>query len=245
MPNLVLKGEKREIKGKKVKNLRAQGLIPAVLYGHGVESSPLVISYNDFEKVYDKAGGSALITLDIAGEPHNVLIHEVEIEPVSQKYQHADFYQVKMTEKITAEVPLHFVGESMAVQEQDGVLVKNFDTLEVSCLPGDLPQHIEVNIDVLKNIDDVIHISDLQIPSEVEVLKDKEEVIATVTPPRTEEELAELEEEVSEEEAVEGVEVEGKAEEGEEEGEVSAEEGEAKKLEKKEEGQEGEKEEKK
>lgn len=226
---LTLKAENRTIKGKKVKDLRKKGLIPAVLYGHGVKSLPLTLSYNDFEKIYDKAGSSALISLVVDGQTHNVLIHEIEVEPLSQKYNHADFYQVKMTEKITAEVPLHFVGEAPAVEEQDGVLVKNMDVLEVSCLPGDLPPNIEVDITALKKIDDAIHISNLKVPDGVEILKDKEEVITTVAPQRTEEELAELEEEVSEEEEVEGVEVEA-----EKEGEEAVESEEAKGEEKKE-----------
>ena len=219
-----LKAEIRKVKGKKVKDLRKNGFLPAVIYGHDIKSLSIKIAYNDFEKIYDEVGGSTLISLIIDDKSHNVLIHEVEVEPMSQKYIHADFYQVKMTEKITAEVPLHFVGESKAVEEQDGVLVKNMDILEVSCLPGDLPHHIEVDISNLEKIDDVIHVADLKIPEGVEALKDKEEVLVTVIPPRTEEELAELEEEVPEEEEVEKVEVEGEVEEEEKESEKPKEE---------------------
>jgi len=216
---LTLEAEKRTIKGKKVKSLRKKGILPAVLYGHGVKPLLLQVPYNDFKKAYEKAGSSSLINLVVDRQPYNVLIHEVEIEPLSQNFIHADFYQVKMTEKITAEVPLYFVGESKAVEEQDGVLVKNMDSVEVSCLPKDLPSHIEVDISVLENIDDSIHIKDLKVPEGVEILKDSEETVLTVTPPRTEEELAELEEEVTEEEekeAVEQVEVETEKEETEE-----------------------------
>jgi large subunit ribosomal protein L25 len=203
---ITLKADVRDIKGKKVKNLRKKGFLPAVLYGHDIKSQSLVVPYNDFEKVYNETGGSALVLLNIDNKSHNVLINEVELEPISQKYLHADFYAVKMTEKITAEVPFHFIGESSAVEEKDGVLVKNMDTVEVSCLPTDLPQSIEIDISVLKDIDDVIHIGDLKPVSGVEVLKDKDEVIVNITPPRTEEELAELEEEVSKEEEAEEVE---------------------------------------
>lgn len=220
MNELVLKAKKRKTKGKKVKRLREKKFIPGILYGHDVQNIILQVPYNDFEKIYQEAGGSKIISLVIDGEPHQALIHDVELEPLTQNYQHVDFYQIKMTEKITAEVPLHFVGESKAVEEQDGILVKNFDTLEVSCLPVDLPSHLEVDISVLENIDDSIHIKDLKLPEGVEVLKDSEETIATVAPPRTEEELAELEEEVSEEEAVKQVEAteEKKEETGEEKG---------------------------
>jgi large subunit ribosomal protein L25 len=221
---LTLKAEARNIKGKKVKKLREKGYLPVVLYGHGISSLSLKVLYNDFEKIYDQVGGSTLISLDVSGKRHNVLIYQVVTEPVSQRYFHADFYQVKMTEKITAEVPLHFIGESLAVEEQDGVLVKNMDVLEVSCLPADLPPHIKIDISALKKIDDVIHISDLKIPEGVEVLKEKEEVVVTVTPPRTEEELAELEEEVAEEEEVEKVEAEAEKKEGGEKEEIKGEE---------------------
>ncbi|MGB9680809.1 MAG: 50S ribosomal protein L25 [Minisyncoccia bacterium] len=207
MSELFLKAQKRELKGKKVKRLRAEKFIPGILYGHEIDNIMVQVPYNDFAKIYQEAGGSKIISLVINnGEPHKVLIHNVEIDPLTQDYQHIDFYQIKMTEKITAEVPLHFVGESKAVEEQDGILIKNFDTVEVSCLPADLPSHLEIDISVLENIDDTIAIKDLKLPSGVEILKDPEETIVTVAPPRSEEELAELEEEVSEEEAIEKVE---------------------------------------
>ncbi len=261
MANPTLVAQKRKILGKKVKNLRKKGEIPAVLYGHGVKPLPLSLNYHSLEKVYKKVGGSGLISLVIDKEsPRNVLIQDIYIDPITREYGHIDFYQVKMTEKIEASVPLHFVGEAPAVSEKDGILVKNIDEIEVECLPGDLPQSIDVDISMLSDFEKAIHIKDLKIPQGVKVLADSEEVVATCTPPRSEEELAALEEEVveeaevvpevekeekvSEEEAEEKEEEKGEEEKGEKEGEEeSKEKGESGKKEEK--GKSGRKEEKK
>ncbi len=212
MDKLKIKAQKRDVFGKKVKDLRKKGLIPAIVYGHDQKPLSLQVKYNDFEKLYKTSGGSTIISLTIDDEePKNTLITEIQKDPVTHQYLHIDFHQVKMTEKITAEVPLVFVGESPAVKDLDGVLVKNIDQIEVSCLPADLPHEIEVDISALSDFESVIKISDLKIPSGVEVKTEPEEVVAVVTPPRSEEELKALEEEVVEEvEAVEEVGKEGR-----------------------------------
>jgi len=213
MEKIILKAHLREIKGKKVKTIRSQGFIPAVVYGHEVKPANLSVKYQDFEKVFKKAGYSTLVDLEIGdGEPRKVLIIDVQKEPVTQRILHIDFHQVKMTEKITAEVPLSFVGEAPAVEQMDGVLVKNMDSLEVSCLPADLPHEIEVDISSLVDFDSEIRVKDLKLPAGVEVGADLEEVVALVTPPRSDEELAALEEAPAEE--VEAVEEVSKKEEG-------------------------------
>ncbi len=238
-PTLVAK--KRKVLGKKVKKIREKGEIPAVLYGHGVKSIPLSVNYLNMEKIYKKVGGSSLISLVIDEEsPRNVLIQDIYIDPITREYGHVDFYQVKMTEKIEANVPLHFIGEAPAVSEKDGILVKNMDEIQVECLPGDLPQAIDVKISVLIDFEKAIYIKDLKIPEGVKILADSKEVIATCTPPRSEEELKALEEEVVEEtEAVEDVEKKEKVTEEEveteETGEEKAKEGEKEESEEKEE----------
>jgi len=207
MEKLTLKAEKREIKGKKVKSLRRQGFLPAIIYGHKVKNISLKIPLADFKKIYEKAGENSLIELKIDKSPsRSVLIHDVQFDKVKGDILHADFYQVKMKEKITSSVPLKFIGKSKAVEEKEGVLVKNLDEIEVECLPADLPRSIEVDISGLNTFDDTILVKDLDIPKEVKVLTNKDEVIAAVQPPRTEEELKGLEEETKEEvEKVEGV----------------------------------------
>jgi len=218
METISLTAQKRDAFGKKLKSHRKEGLIPGVLYGHKVKSQPLFVKDGEFDKVFAQSGTSVLVDLTINHEkPQKVLIHEPQRNPLDLKPLHIDFYQVKMTEKIQTEIPIKIIGESVAVKEQEGTLITPRDAIEIECLPADLIHEIEVDISRLKTFDDVIKISDLNIPTNIEILTDKEEVIASVTPPRSEEELAELEAPV--EEKVEEIEeVEKKEEEeGEEE----------------------------
>ena len=232
METLILKAKKREASGKKVNSLRKEGFIPAVIYGKEAKSASLIVGKKDFQKVFKQVGENTLIDLDIdGGETRKVLISDPQIDPVTDEPIHVDFHQVKLTEKVQAEVPLEFVKEeeALAIKELEGTLIKEKDEIEVECLPIDIPHSIEVDVSFLKTFDDIIHISDLNIPSNVKVLDDPEEVVATVMPPRSEEELKELEEEVVEDvEKVEGVEEAEKEEgeetpEGEAEGEVESE----------------------
>lgn len=230
MVNLTLKATTRTLLGKKIKQLREQNKLPAIIYGHGIKSQPLEVEYLIFEKIYQKAGESTLIDLEVdKKKPVKVLIQDVQFNPVTDQYIHIDFHQVKMTEKMTAEVPLKFIGESLAVKEQGGVLVKNLDKIKIECLPDDLVHEIEINISQLKEFEDTIHVQELNLPQGITVLNKPEETIALVEPPRTEEELKELEEKpeaaVTEEaekpEAEQGE--EEPAEAGKEEGEASTE----------------------
>ncbi|MCX6765647.1 MAG: 50S ribosomal protein L25 [Candidatus Moranbacteria bacterium] len=204
---IILKSKIREVMGKKIKVHRKAGLIPAVLYGNKITSRPLWVNYSDFEKSYDQAGESTILELDIDGKNKaNVLIHDVQIDPLSEKFSHIDFFQVRMDQKIETEIPLEFIGESEAVKALGGVLVKSIDAIPINCLPADLPAKIEVDTGALKTFDDVIKISDLNISDKVKILVDTETVVANVAPPRSEEELAKLEEKVEEDvAAIEGV----------------------------------------
>ncbi len=225
MADLVLQAKLRNLQNKP-KKLRREEMVPAVLYGHKVKNIFLMVNYKQFQKIFQEAGESSLIDLVIEKEkkPQKVLIKEVQRDPVSEEFLHVDFYKVKMTEKIIATVPLEFKGVSRAVKDMDGVLVKNLDEVEVSCLPQDLPHSIPVSISSLKTFDDVIYVKDLDIPENVELLAHPEDVIVSVTPPRSEKELEELEEKVEEKvEEVEGMKKEeGGVSEGEKEGEPAA-----------------------
>jgi large subunit ribosomal protein L25 len=153
------------------------------------------------------------------------LLHEPQMHPVKQTPVHADFYVVKMNEKLQTEIPLHFEGESEAVTVLDGTLSPQLDALNVECFPDKLVPSIEVDITALKTLEDILRVSDIKVPEGIEVLNDPEEVVITITPPRTEEELAALEEEVGEaaDEAAVGA-LEVSEEKAEEEGETANEE---------------------
>ncbi|MFZ5559813.1 MAG: 50S ribosomal protein L25 [Patescibacteria group bacterium] len=196
---LELKAQAREEAGRRLKTLREKGFIPAVVYGPGHKPVSIQVNYEDFRKVFDEAGESTLLKLKIQkpnskDDMRDVLIHDIAKDPVTDKFIHIDFYQVRMDKVITAEVPLVFEGEAPAVKNLDGVLVKNITEVEVEALPKDLPHEIKVDISSLDSFDKHIRTKDLKLSPGVKILADLEEVIISVEPPRTEEELKELEE---------------------------------------------------
>jgi large subunit ribosomal protein L25 len=222
---LVLRVTQREKKAKRSE--KDKETIPAVLYGKGTENVLVSVKDRDFQDIFSQVGESAIFKLSLEGQDErNVIIKEVQRDILSGKPIHADFYQVRMDEEIEAMVEVEFVGEAPAVKELGGVLVKNVDEIEVECLPGDLPPKIMVDVSELKTFDDHIYVKDLKVSDRVELLVDPETVVAMVSPPRSEEELAELETEVKEDVTeVEGVVKEEKPAEGEEaEGEAKVEE---------------------
>lgn len=194
------------------------GQIPGILYGRGIASVMLWFNRRAFNQIYDETGESAIFRVKTEnGGERNVIIKEVQRDILNGKPIHVDFYQVRMDEKIEAAIELDFTGESPAVKELGGVLIKNMDEIPVKCLPADLPPRIVVDISKIKTFEDYIYIKDLHASEKVEVLIDSENVVAMVSPPRSEEELAELETEVKEDVSqVEGVEKEEKEEEVEE-----------------------------
>lgn len=204
-----LKAEKREVAGRQSnKNLRATNRIPAVLYGHGLETQSLSLDAVQFEKVFQNAGESTLIELEVEGQGMvNVLIHAVDRNALSHAITHADLYQVRMDEKITTEVEFVFEGVAPAEKQLGGVLVRNMTHVEVECLPKDLPHHLTVDITTLATFDDTIRVENLTVPAGVTIMHAMDDVIALVEAPRSEEELKALDEEVVVN--VDSVEVEG------------------------------------
>lgn len=195
MEKISLKVKTRKETGKKIKTLRTQGNIPAVLYGHEIKNVNLAVPYHEFEKVYAQAGESTLLDLIIDNQPPlKVLIQAIQKDPISGNFSHIDFYQVKMTEKIEAEIELKFINTAPAVTDLEGTLVTNLDTINVKCYPQDLVSEIAVDLSALKTFDDHIFVKDLVVPAKMELLDNPKEVVAGVVPPRTEEELKALEE---------------------------------------------------
>ncbi len=206
-----LKADKRTTVGRKVRQEREQSKIPAVLYGHGITNENLSVDVLAFERVYAEAGESTIIALDTgAGKPVNVLIHNLQKDPLSDQVMHIDFFQVRMDEKIDTEVAFEFVGEAPAVKEFGGVLVRNMESLQISCLPADLPGHVTIDLSTLATYDDRIIVADLSLDDKITLHIPDTTVIALVSPPRTEEEVASLDADVDADVSqVEGVEKEG------------------------------------
>ena len=221
----------REITGKKVKNLRAEGNIPAVVYGFGIESINITVDTKDFIKLYKEAGEATVIDLMIEGHksPKKVLIKEIDVDYVQRKLRHVSFYAIDMKQEIDTEVPLVIVSESPA-EKTGAVVIQALSEVEVRCLPSDLPSQIEVDKSVLIEIGDTITLKDLVLPKGVKLMLEEDEleqIIISATAQITEEQeealAAKGEAPVADVETTEQVEV-PEGEEGEGEGEESAEE---------------------
>jgi large subunit ribosomal protein L25 len=211
-----LAAEHREVTGKAVQRLRKVGRLPAVVYGHGVDSTNLTVDAHDFDLLRRNVGQNALIDLSVDGKSSNpVLIQAVQVHPVHRRPLHADLFLVRMTEELTVDVPLVATGESAAVEQLNGTLLHPIESVRVKALPDHLPQSIEYSVESLIDFDASVHVRDLTIPSDVTLLTDPDEIIAKVQAPRIE-----IEEEpvVAEGEEIEGE--EGEAAEGAAEGET-------------------------
>jgi large subunit ribosomal protein L25 len=201
MEKINLQTKAREIKGRDSVALRKSGSLPAVLYGHNVGNVNLAVNAIEFEKVLRKAGESTIIELDMDdGSKKNVLIQDVQYHYLHSQPIHVDFFEVSMTEKLTATVPIELIGESAAVKVLGGTLVQVLNDVEVECLPADLPQHYELDISKLASFEDALTVADLPQDDKVAIKADPDEFIAKVQQPRDME--AELAEEVDEAAAV-------------------------------------------
>lgn len=189
MEQLTLTAQPRTVTGKQVRQLRRQGLIPAVVYGHRTEPIALSIEERQLRQVLQQAGGNQLIRLQVGDDQATriVLLREVQREPIKRRLLHVDLYEVVMTERIRAEIPVVFTGASPAVRSGQGILHHGLEAVEVECLPGDLIPHIEVNLDQLTEVDQEIRVGDLNLGEKVEILSDPDELIVRVIPVEAEE----------------------------------------------------------
>ena len=172
----------RTVLGRKIKQLRKQGLLPANIYGKKVKSQAVSVDAKKFAEVFSKAGETGLLELELDGKKLPVLIHNVSYHPVTNQTLHADFYAVDLKEKVEANVPLLIIGESPAVKDKTGVLLINLDELHVEALPQDLPEKIEVDIANLVKLDDAIKVADLPVSDKIKILTDLELEVAKIAP---------------------------------------------------------------
>jgi large subunit ribosomal protein L25 len=190
-----LRAETRNIFGKKTRRLRRAGAIPGTLYGPRTEPVSVQMAERDLHRVLGIAGETQLISLliDGADEPRMILAREVQRDPITHSLVHVDLYEVVMTEKITAEVPLNLVGESPIAARKTGLLMRGLDTVQVHCLPGDLTASIDVDLSALEEVDQAILVKDLVVDPSIEVLTSPDEVVVKLLPikaPMLEEEAA-------------------------------------------------------
>lgn len=165
-----LKAQKREILGKKSKNLRKDGLVPASVFGPKRASTSIQVNKKELQTVFKKVGGNKFFDLEIEGEarPAKVLVKEIKIHPVTDEYMDVSFYQAAEDRKLNVEVPVVVNGEAPAVKQNLGFLISQFDAITVHCLPKDLPSSIEVDISNLNQPGDAITLDSIQLPEGVE-----------------------------------------------------------------------------
>ena len=195
MEQIELQAEPRAITGKKVKQLREQGMMPLVVYGHKVEPLHIQAVEFDVKRTLARTSGQ-LIALRVEGEsdPRMVLARDVQRDVITGSLLHADLYQVDMTETVQVDVALNFVGEAHLVSIGEAILATLMTSVEIECLPSDIMQSIEVDISKLVEMDDAIHVRDLSVPEGVEILTDEDELIARMQYVVEEEEEEEEEE---------------------------------------------------
>lgn len=200
MNRIPLKAEERKILGKKVKNLRRQGIIPAHVFGKKIATEHVSVKALDFIKVYKEAGETGLVDLKIGEEKVKpVLIRQVQVDPVRGEMLNIDFYQVNLLEKTKVNVPIILIGEEPEIiHTGEAVIIQPMMEIEVEALPTDLPENIEVDITTLKIIGDAITVAGLPISQGVTILAEPESVVVKLDNAVTEEMQKLLEEQAAE-----------------------------------------------
>lgn len=206
MTALDLHADKREVLGKKTRFLRRQNIVPTHLFGHGIKSQALQCQNDELSKVIKQAGMTRIINLHVGAEkqPKKVFIREIQRDCLSGDLLHVDLYNIRMTEKMTAEIPIVLVGEAPAMKEKSRIVAQSLSHLSVECLPDKLPPQIEVDLSPLEELGQALHVSDIKLVSSITILTDSENLIVKineVAAAKVEEEEITEEEGAAEEEA--------------------------------------------
>ena len=188
MEHMELAATTREILGKKVRFLRRQGITPAHLFGHNVESVALQCDTAQLKRVLAQTGQTRLIglKLDKARKPRNVMVREVQREPSTSELLHVDFYQVSMAEKIRVEVPIVPVGEAPALKLEENFLIQQLNSLSVECLPDEIPDSVELDVSSLTEAEQAIHVKDITLDEGITVLNNPEQLVVKISARRVE-----------------------------------------------------------
>ncbi|MCS7272857.1 MAG: 50S ribosomal protein L25 [Fimbriimonadales bacterium] len=188
-----LKAEPRTLLGKKAKRLLKQGYVPGVVYRANGESTPVQFEERALGRVLHQAGTTHLIEVELNGERLSTLLREVDREPITTRIRHVSLWAMALDEPIETEVPIVLEGESPALKA-GGVLIHPVEKLRIKCLPTQIPEAIHVNLALLEEFGDSIHLRDIQLPAGVQALDDPDTTIAAVEAPKgVEEEAAEAE----------------------------------------------------
>ena len=190
MNKYVLKAEKREILGSKVRKMRKVGLIPATVFGKTIDSTSIQISSVEFNRIYKQAGETSLIWISVDGEAKErpTLVKDLSNNPMTGKIVHIDFHQVNLKEKVTANVPVEIIGESDLIKSGAAVLDIHMDEVEVEALPTDIPEKLVFDISTLKEVGDHLLLSSIELPTGVTMISDPESIVVALGEPQKEEE---------------------------------------------------------
>ena len=200
MEEVLLQASKRNVVGKQVKTLRREGILPAIVYGRGISTIPISLNARNANQILSAISSSSLVVLVIDEEKHTTLVREKQRDPVTGIVLHIDFHEVSMTEKLRTNVMLDFQGESLAVKELMGVLVIVLESLEIECLPQDLPDRIVADLSTLEEIGDSLYVRDIILPPNIELISDIDGLVVVISAPAVEE-IEEVEEvEITDEE---------------------------------------------
>jgi large subunit ribosomal protein L25 len=176
-----LKASPRSPLGKRSRRMLREGKLPAIVYGHNTDPTPITLDRLEFQKVFVKSGRTHLVDLVLDGErTEKVLVREIQLHPRRQGPIHVDFYQVNLQEKIQVEVPVHLAGESAAVKRGDADVLHAMHSIRVECLPSDIPESFEVDITPLEEIDMELRVSDLSVPKDVTILEETDELVVKI-----------------------------------------------------------------
>jgi len=188
MEQVVLKAEKRDVIGKQVKALRRAGKLPAVVYGRHTEPINILLDAHSASLTLGRLTSSSLVTIDLDGTQYPTLVREKQRDYIKNRLLHVDFLAVSLNENLRASVLVNFVGVSAAVKDYNAVFVVNLPSLEVECLPTDLPERIDVDISVLARPGDGIRVRDVKVPDKIRLLDDSDTMVAVATFAKVEEE---------------------------------------------------------
>lgn len=190
METVELSARKRD-KIRSAKAVRRAGFIPGEVYGGGKENVSVEFEYQDFRRAYIRSGENTLVNLSLGeGEPYTVLVHDVQLDPVTGRMVHVDLLNVRMDQEVHTHIPLEFVGVSPAVKDMSGTLLTSISQLEVKCLPKDLVHSFKVDVSVLVDFHSSIHVKDIPVPHGIRVIDDMDATVVTAVPPLKEEEIS-------------------------------------------------------
>lgn len=182
-----LDAQPRTVVGKQVKQLRRSGVVPLVLYGGHISSSALQADERSLRAVLARAGHNRLISLNMGESTRRVVLaREIQREPITGRLLHVDLQEVSLTEKMTLDVPVSLRGTSPAVTRGEGLMIHGLEQVSIRVLPTDLIPEIVVDVSVLANVNDALHVSDLKVGEAIEILTEPEEMIAKIIPVKEE-----------------------------------------------------------